>query len=98
MAKFREAPCKYYMNEGNCEKGRDGTYRSYCQKCSKYEPRKVGISRHLNSGKYFKISVDNTLDGWYSIRGLRKELRCPRNRPKVLQANICSKKGLTYMT
>ncbi len=40
MAKFHEAPCKYYLNEGNCEKGRDGTYRSYCQKCSKYEPRK----------------------------------------------------------
>lgn len=40
MAKFHEAPCKYYLNEGNCEKGRDGTYRSYCQKCGKYEPRK----------------------------------------------------------
>lgn len=40
MAKFHEAPCKYYLNEGNCEKGRDGIYRSYCQKCSKYEPRK----------------------------------------------------------
>ena len=40
MAKFREAPCKYYLNEGNCSKGRVGTYRTYCQKCSKYDPRK----------------------------------------------------------
>lgn len=45
MAKFHEAPCKYYLNEGNCEKGRDGTYRSYCQKCSKYEPRKGYASK-----------------------------------------------------
>ena len=29
MAKFREAPCKHYLNEGNCEMGRDGTYKSY---------------------------------------------------------------------
>ena len=45
MAKFREAPCKYYANEGNCAKGRDGTYRSYCQKCSKYEPRKGYVTK-----------------------------------------------------
>ena len=45
MAKFREAPCKYYLNEGNCLKDRDGTYRSYCQKCSKYEPRKGYVSK-----------------------------------------------------
>ena len=45
MAKFHEAPCKYYLNEGNCEKGRDGKYRSYCQKCSKYEPRKGYVTK-----------------------------------------------------
>ena len=45
MAKFREAPCKYYANEGNCDQGRDGTYRSYCQKCSKYEPRKGYVTK-----------------------------------------------------
>ena len=45
MAKFREAPCKYYLNEGNCSKNRDGTYRSYCQKCDKYEPRKGYVSK-----------------------------------------------------
>ena len=45
MARFREAPCKHYLNEGNCGKGRDGTYRSYCQRCSKYDPRKGYVTK-----------------------------------------------------
>lgn len=45
MAKFREAPCKHYLNEGNCEMGRGGTYKSYCQKCNKYDPRKGYVDK-----------------------------------------------------
>lgn len=57
MAKFREAPCKYYLNEGNCSKGRDGTYRYYCQKCNKYEAR-VGYKTKPNKKKEEKYKKD----------------------------------------
>ena len=49
MAKDRETPCKSYVCEGNCEKGREGTHNSYCQRCDKYVPRaKV---KHINLKK-----------------------------------------------
>lgn len=38
MAKAREVACKFYMNEGNCSKGRDGTFRKQCQYCNLYVP------------------------------------------------------------
>lgn len=40
MAKDREVVCKYYECEGKCKKGREGTFRHYCQKCNKYDPIK----------------------------------------------------------
>ena len=39
MAKYKEVPCKYYIALGKCEKGREACHRTYCQQCSKYEPR-----------------------------------------------------------
>lgn len=39
MAKFREVPCKYYLSAGQCEKGREASYKGYCQHCDKYLPR-----------------------------------------------------------
>jgi len=38
MAKTREVACKFYINEGNCSKGRDGTFRRKCQHCNLYDP------------------------------------------------------------
>ena len=49
MAKERVEPCKYYTCEGNCTKGREGTHHSYCQKCSKYDPRVK--RKHINMKK-----------------------------------------------
>ena len=46
--KDREIVCKYYLNEGNCAKGREGTFRKQCQICSKYEPIKHGIPARKN--------------------------------------------------
>ena len=37
--KDRIEPCKFYICEGQCEKGREATHKNYCQKCSKYIPR-----------------------------------------------------------
>lgn len=49
MAKDRETPCKSYICENECKKGRKAEYRGYCQRCDKYDPRaKV---RHLNKKK-----------------------------------------------
>lgn len=38
MARDREIACENYVCEGNCSKGREGTFRKYCQTCNKYRP------------------------------------------------------------
>lgn len=42
MAKFREAPCEYYICHGEvCQKGfKDAIQNGRCQTCKKYRPRK----------------------------------------------------------
>lgn len=49
MAKDRLTPCKSYICEGECKKGRDAEHNGYCQKCGKYVPR--ARERHLNKKK-----------------------------------------------
>lgn len=39
MAKDRLIPCKNYINEGNCEKGHEGTFKKSCQHCKDYRAR-----------------------------------------------------------
>lgn len=36
--KDRGVACKSYICEGNCRKGREGTFHHYCQKCNLYNP------------------------------------------------------------
>ena len=36
MAQVRNAICKYYISEGDCEKGFEGTARKACQTCKFY--------------------------------------------------------------
>ena len=38
MAKVREKPCKFYICEKNCSKGREGTFYHKCQTCNLYIP------------------------------------------------------------
>ena len=40
--KDREIVCKNYICEGNCSKGREGTFRKACQTCDKYCPIRGG--------------------------------------------------------
>lgn len=40
--KDRGIVCKFYICEGSCSKGREGTFNKYCQKCDKYFPRPGG--------------------------------------------------------
>ena len=42
MAKTREIACESYICEGNCSKGREGTFRKACQTCGKYRPIRGG--------------------------------------------------------
>ena len=38
MARDREIQCRSYICEGQCSKGREGTFRKACQVCNKYVP------------------------------------------------------------
>ena len=38
MAHSRDTACKYYICEGECEKGKEGTFNKACQKCKLYSP------------------------------------------------------------
>ena len=49
MARYRETPCKFYICFGQCIKGRDASYKGYCQKCNKYEAR--AREKHRNKKK-----------------------------------------------
>lgn len=40
--KDREVACQFYICEGNCSKGKEGTFRKACQTCNKYNPIKGG--------------------------------------------------------
>lgn len=55
MAKYREAPCRYYVALGECRKGREAHHKGYCQRCGKYEPRaKV---RSINRKKKYNRDI-----------------------------------------
>ena len=42
MGKTREIACVHYKAEGNCDLGKDGTFRGHCQICSSYSPLRHG--------------------------------------------------------
>lgn len=43
MAKDRERQCEFYICEGQCSKGREGTFLKQCQICNKYRA-KAGVA------------------------------------------------------
>ena len=51
MAKDRERVCEYYINEGNCRKGHEGTFRKCCQTCYDYKAKKGAIPRRKDLRK-----------------------------------------------
>ena len=60
MARDREIACESYVCEGNCSKGREGTFRKYCQTCNKYRPIPGGrpASPNLKHEKKEKFAKD----------------------------------------
>ena len=47
--KERITPCKHYICEGECSKGREGSHKNYCQRCKLYEAR--ARVKHINLKK-----------------------------------------------
>ena len=44
----REVSCIYYKWEGECTKGREGTFRKACQTCKKYKAKKGSLPARKN--------------------------------------------------
>ena len=57
MAKDRYVACYYYIAEGKCKKGREGTFYKKCQTCDKYLPVKGGrpAKKNLKKEKLNKL-------------------------------------------
>ena len=49
MAKDRITPCKFYICEGECEKGRKSELSGYCNHCKLYKAR--CHEHHINKKK-----------------------------------------------
>lgn len=47
----REVACVYYVYEGECLKGKEGTFKKACQICKKYKPKKGGAAARHNLKK-----------------------------------------------
>lgn len=61
MARDRERACEYYLNEGNCMKGHEGTFRDCCQTCYEYKPKKGGRSKRKDLRKEKTIKWEKDL-------------------------------------
>ena len=48
MADTREFVCEYYLYEGGCTKGREGTFWKACQTCNKYKAKKNTLAARKN--------------------------------------------------
>ena len=51
MAKDREIACIHYLNEGNCDLGKEGTFRKQCQICKTYKAIQGGKPARPNLKK-----------------------------------------------
>lgn len=49
--KDREIPCMHYICEGECDIGREGTFRRYCQTCREYKEKRHGVPARPNDRK-----------------------------------------------
>lgn len=51
MARTRERVCEFYICEGSCSKGRDGTFLKQCQICNKYRAKAGAAPRRTDNRK-----------------------------------------------
>lgn len=57
MVSEREVACVHYKWEGECAKGREGTFRKACQTCKKYKAKKAAflLARILKNKRQRKL-------------------------------------------
>ena len=55
MARTRERQCEFYICEGQCSKGREGTFLKQCQTCNKYRA-KAGAAPRRNDNRKQKMN------------------------------------------
>lgn len=51
MARDREIACIHYKAEKECDLGKDGTFRDYCQTCQTYKKLPGGLPARPNLKK-----------------------------------------------
>ena len=54
MAKTREIQCIHYVCEGNCDLGKEGTFRKHCQICKTYKKLSGGKPARTDTRKQRK--------------------------------------------
>ena len=60
----REIACESYVCEGTCKKGREATFRKYCQTCKEYRPLPGGIPARKNLKKEKLAKATNDKRAW----------------------------------
>ena len=55
MARTRERQCEFYICEGQCSKGREGTFLKQCQTCNKYRA-KAGVAPRRTDNRKQKMN------------------------------------------
>ena len=51
MARTRERQCEFYICEGQCSKGREGTFLKQCQTCNQYRVKAGAVPRRTDNRK-----------------------------------------------
>ena len=64
MAKDRERQCEYYINQGNCKKCHEGTFRKSCQICKDYSMKKGSLPRRKNLKRQKNIEWMNNIKNY----------------------------------
>ena len=58
MAKTREIQCIHYVCEGNCDLGKEGTFRKKCQTCKTYSAKRGARPARVDRRRTLKERID----------------------------------------
>lgn len=62
--KDREIQCRYYLNERNCSRGHEGTFRSSCQHCKDYVAKKGAKPKRVDRRRQKIAKMLNDKRNW----------------------------------
>lgn len=58
MAKTREIQCTHYVCEGNCDLGKEGTFRKKCQTCKTYKKKPGAKPARVDRRRTLRERID----------------------------------------